>query len=255
VAAVDIGGNAVRGFFLITLLMFVSGQLLAYEMGTFNLETPTSLEKGQGEFKVQHRFRRKLSEQPLGMDQGVNVGISLRYSVMPNFELNASRFWSGKEGILGASYAYSIPKSPLRSQFGAQFFSFEVFDLEENEMRRENGFFGLLSLQSEPLFNRINPVANAGYDSYNKEFGAGLGLNIVILEYLGMLQRMSVVGEYFPTGENSFAFGFRFETYGHHFDFIFSRNSENGVRRLMSGTAEVEGMRFGFNIKRHVQAF
>lgn len=244
-----------RGLFLIILLMLVSGQLLAYEMGTFNLESPTSLEKGQGEFKVQHRFRGKISEQPLGMDQGVNVGISLRYSLMPNFELNASRFWNVKEGILGASYAYSIPKSPLRSQFGAQFFSFEVFDLEENEMKRKNGFFGLLSLQSEPLFNRINPVANAGYDSYNKEFGLGLGLNIVILEYLGMLQRMSVVGEYFPTGENSFAFGFRFETYGHHFDLIVSRNPENGVRRLMSGTAEAEGLHFGFNIKRHIQAF
>ncbi len=241
-----------RRLFLIVLLMLASVQLLAYEMGTFNLEAPTSLEKGQGEFKVQHRFRGKISEQPLGMDQGVNVGISLRYSVLANFELNASRFWSGKEGILGASYAYSIPKSPLRSQFEAQFFSFEEFDLKENEMKRKNGFFGLLSLQSEPLFNRINPVINAGYDSYNEEFGAGFGLNVVILEYLGMLQRISVVGEYFPTGENSFAFGFRFETYGHHFDFIFSRNSENGVRRLMSGIAEAEGMRFGFNIKRHI---
>jgi hypothetical protein len=70
-----------------------------------------------------------------------------------------------------------------------------------------------------------------------------------------MLQRMSVVEEYFPTGENSFAFGFRFETYSHHFDFVFSRNPENGVRRLMSSTSEVEGLHFGFNIKRHIQAF
>lgn len=245
----------------IMLLMLIPGMLAAYEMGTFNLKNPSYLETGQGEFKVQHRFRGKINDEPFdtffGMDQGVNIGIGLRYSVLSGLELNASRFWNRKEGIIGASYAYPIPATPLRSQLDIQFFRFEEFSLQKGALGKEDGVFVLFSLQSEPLFNRISPLVNIGYDSHTEEFGAGLGLGIVIIEYLGILQRLSAVGEYFPTtgedkDENSFAFGFRIETYDHHFDLILSRNSENGVRRLMAGTIKAEGVRFGFNIKRRI---
>jgi hypothetical protein len=244
---------------LLGLFILVPKTVIAYERGTFNLESPTNLEKGQGEIKIRHRFYGEVSEEPFdtffGMDLGANVGISLRYTVWSGLGLNISRVWNRKEGTFGASYAYSVPGTPLRSQIHAQVFSYEEFDFEKNAEERQNGIFSLLSLQSKPAFNRVTPAVNVGYDSDNQEFGAGLGLSIVVFEYLGLIQRINAIGEYFPTrseseNERSFAFGLRIETYGHHFDLILHNNSENGVRRLMSGAITDGGLRFGFNIKR-----
>ena len=142
-----------------------------------------------------------------------------------------------------------------RSQINIQFFNYKEFNFEKNEEESKNGAFSLFSLRSEPAFDRIVPVVNIGYDGDNKKFGAGLGLDITVLQHTGIIQQVSAIGEYFPTkseseNENSFDFGIRIKTYSHHFDFILSRNSEIGVRRLMSGTIAAEGLRFGFNIKR-----
>jgi hypothetical protein len=249
-----------RRIILIVLFVIVPQTLPAYESGMLNLKTPTGLERGKGEFKVQHRFKGKVSEEPFdnffGMDlAGVNVGIGLRYTVWSELELNASRIWDGKEYTVGVGYAYSFPKTPLRGQVDGQFFSYEEFSLEKGSEERESSFFGLLSLQSEPAFGRVTPVVNIGYDIHNEEFGAGLGLGIAAFENLGIVRKLSVIGEYFPTtggteSEKSFAFGLRVETYGHHFDLILHNNWGMGVRRLMSGTTITEGLHFGFNIKR-----
>ena len=248
-----------RKVFSIVCLLLIPQILAAYETGMLNLETPGALEKGQGEFKIQHRFYGKASEEPLdtffGMDLGANIGLSLRYTLWSKLELRAARFRSAKEGILGASYSYPVPKSPLQSQVYVEFFSYEEFNFETSSDERKNSVFGLLSLQSEPVFGRIIPTVNAGYDADGENFGAGLGLAIIAFEELGLVRRITLMGEYYPTRgeedhERSFAFGIRFQTYGHHFDLILSNNSELGVRHLMSGAVKTEGLRFGFNIKR-----
>jgi len=244
---------------LIILLMLMPGILRAYEPGTFNLTSPTNLEKGQGEFKIQHRFYGEVGDETLdtffGMDIGANVGIGLRYAVLPGLDLNVARFRNRKEGVLGASYAYSPSGIPLRGQVDIQYFRYEEFDFGTNSEEKRKGVFGLFSLRAEPILNRITPVVNMGYDGYNEEFGAGLGLAVTVLENLGTIQKIIAVGEYFPTTsedekEQSLAFGVRIETYGHHFDLILHNNSELGARHLMSGTITTEGLRFGFNIKR-----
>lgn len=246
-----------KKIFLIFLVMLMPNDLLAYELGTFNLKAPTELQKGSIELKFQHRFRGKISEEPLntffGMDYaGANIGIDLRYSVLPKFDLNVSRVWDGKEYTAGASYAYSLTKVPFSIQLGGEFFSYAEFNLEKN--KRKNGVFGLFSFRGGPIL-RVAPVVNVGYNSDNKEPGVGFGIAITALETLGIVQRLSAIGEYFPTtaeseNKKSFAFGLRIETYSHHFDFILSNNSQIGVRHLMAGTLEDKGLRFGFNIKR-----
>lgn len=164
-----------KRLFLITVLfiLFTSRMILAYEQGMLNLKTPTNLGKGQKEFKISHRFKGKISEEPFdtffGMDQGVNVSISFRYTVWSELELKVSRIWDGKEYTTGASYAYSLPEIPIRSQIDLQFFSYREYSIEEDQFERKGGVFGLFSLQSESILKRITPVVNLGYDAYNQE--------------------------------------------------------------------------------------
>lgn len=246
--------------FVVFLFIFVPKILLAYETDMLNLKTPTGLEKGKGEFKIQHRFKGKVSEEPidtfLGMDRGVAVGIGFRYVVWSKLELNALRIWDGKEYTAGVSYTYSLPQVPVDSRIDIQFFSYEEFNLEEEAFERKNNLFGLLSLQGEPILKRIKPVVDVGYDGEENNFGAGLGISVLVLEKKGLLQKIRVLGEYFPTAyddqKRCFTFGVRLQTFGHNFDFIFGNNSEIGMRRLMSGTGTEDGIYFGFNIKRRL---
>lgn len=96
---------------------------------------------------------------------------------------------------------------------------------------------------------------NLAYDSKEEELGAGFGLAVDVFENTGILQKVSVIGEYFPTtskskNDKAFAFGIRIETYGHHFDLILGNSSELSERRLMTGTAADIDLSFGFNIRR-----
>jgi hypothetical protein len=252
---------AMKSIIIYVLILFVPGSLFAYELGTFNLTSPTSLEKGQGEIKIRHRFYGEVDEEPLdtflGMDIGANVGIGIRYQVLPKAEFNISRYRNQKELTFGVSYALIFSDVPIQSQIDVQYFRYKEFNFVTNSEENQNGVFGLLSLRTDPILNRFTTVVNLGYNSDNEEFGAGIGLAFMVLEYMGLLQRLSIVGEYYPITEESledrsFAFGIRVETYGHHFDFILHNNSEIGVKRLMAGTLPETNLRFGFNIKRRI---
>jgi len=248
--------KAILVFLAIT---FISGIALAYdEPSMLNIKNPTGLKQGQMEVKIQHRFYGKINEKPLdnffGLDIGANVGLGIRYVVLPKLEINSSYTRDGKEYAIGASYAYFPSKLPIRSQIDAQFFSYKEYDIETESEKRKNNVFGLLSLQTAPILKRIIPTVNVGYDGYVKKLGAGLGLYVIAFNNSGIVQKIVFLGEYFPTKEsgykNCYGFGFRIETYGHHFDFLVGNNSEIGLRHLMIGTKSDRGLYFGFNIKR-----
>lgn len=251
-----IKGNKIAVFVFIFLL--ISGILMAYEHGTFNLINPTSIEKGKSELIFQHRFKGNINEEPLGtffgMDSGVNISLGFRYVILPKLELNAKRIWENKEYELGVGYSYTIPQTPVSARGDVGFFSYEKPILEEPYYQRENGGFGTVSLIGEPFY-RVTPVANVGYDSDNKEISIGLGLSIRILENIGILRNLSAVGEYYPLSKDdehkkSLACGIKIETFKHQFDLILSNNSKIGVRNIMSGATGEDGLKFGFNIKR-----
>lgn len=246
---------------LIFILLLVPGILIAYEPGSFNLINPTGLEKGKMELIFQHRFKGEVGEDPIntffGMDYaGANIGLGFRYVILPKLELNAKRIWNGKEYILDIGYSYAIPQTPISARMDMGFFSYEEFALEEGEFKkiRTNGGFGVISLISEPFY-RVTPVLNIGYDSDNKKIGVGVGLAVKILENMGILRQLKVLVEYYPLSKedeykNSLALGIRAETFKHHFDLILSNNSRIGIKNLMSGSQEEDGLKFGFNIKR-----
>jgi len=100
--------KAILVFLAIT---FIPGILLAYdEPDMLNIKTPTGLKQGQMEVKIQHRFYGKINEKPLdnffGLDIGANIGLGIRYVVLPKLEINGSYTRDGKEYTIGASYTY-----------------------------------------------------------------------------------------------------------------------------------------------------
>lgn len=234
--------------------------LLAYELGMLNLKGPADLESRQGEIRIQHRFSGDVTDDPLdnlfGADLGANVGLGLRYAVS-GFELSATRLRNMREYILTIGYGHAFPGVPLRGQTDVHFFRYDDFGLGMGGVDRESGVFGLLSLQTEPLHNKLTLAVNLGYDGKEEEFGAGFGFAITILERTGTLQKVSAVGEYFPTtnkdyNDQSFAFGLRLQTYDHDFDFVLGNNSNIGARHLMAGAMDRADVRLGFNIKRRI---
>lgn len=243
-------------FFIIILLE----NIIAYEeQSAFNMKSPTGIEPGQSELKIQHRFYGKINEEPLktlfGMYTGANVGLGIRYVVLSGLEIDADYTNYNKESTFGASYTYLFPLIMLRSQVGFSYYGYETYNLDVNQDERVNNIFTFLSLQSEPMLKRFLPILNISYDLGEQYLGLGFGANFIILERVGTLRKMILIGEYFPSkkdngNKNCYSFGLRLETYGHHFDFLLGNSSEIGIRRLMLGTTRQEGLYFGFNIKR-----
>lgn len=240
------------------LIILAAHKLFSFEPDMLNLKVPSTLENTESVFIIRHRFYGKITEEPFntffGLDLGANIGLGIRYAILPKLEVNVSYTRIQKEYIIGASYAYYFPQVFMKTQIDIQFFTYEIQGIEE---RRRNFFYGL-SLQSEPILNTITPVANIGYDGYNERFGFGIGVDIGFDISLRPIRKMSIIGEYFPVvqrdiiingSENSFAAGLKFETYGHHFILLVGNNSQIGTRRLMLG-AETNDLFFGFNIHR-----
>jgi hypothetical protein len=242
---------------VITILL-IAQNLFSIEPGMLNMHVPSHLKNTESVFMIHHRFYGKITEDPLrtffGMDVGANIGIGLRYALLPRLELKTSYTRYQKEYTIGTSYAHYFPALSLRSQIGLQFFSYELSGIED---RRQNIFFDI-SLQSERIFKKLIPVVNIGFDAYNERIGFGAGGELDFDTNIGPVKKTSILGEYFPVTErdttitgshNSFAVGLKLETYGHHFVLLVGNNSQIGTRRLMLG-ADNNDLFFGFNVHR-----
>ncbi|MCX5868381.1 MAG: DUF5777 family beta-barrel protein [Proteobacteria bacterium] len=237
----------------IAFLIFLLPQSLpAFEQAMLSMKVPTNLEVKDGEFRILHRFigvfHDNTFKTAMGMTEGANVNFGIRYHIWSKLEANLSYLTRTKEIIAGASYAYLLPQAYLRSQLDAQFFTYDPGTGD-----RRNSYFGLLSLQSEPIFKRVAPVINLGYDGDNHRFGLGLGVSIILIK------KFELIGEYYPVKrdepglgpKNSFAFGFKDNTAGHHFMLLFTNTWASEPRRMMLGTrARGSDLYFGFNIER-----
>ena len=242
----------------VALLIFLMPQSLpAFEQSMLSLKVPTNLQVKDGEFRILHRFigvfHDRTFDTAMGMTEGAHVNLGIRYHIWSKLEANISYLTREKEIIAGAGYAYLLPQAYLRSQLDAQFFSYDP-----GTGNRQNNFFGLFSLQSEPIFKRVAPVLNLGYDGDNHRFGLGLGVSIILIK------KFELIGEYYPVyrddsnpnvkTKNAFAFGFKDNTAGHHFMLLFTNSWASEPRHMMLGTGtriqSGTDLYFGFNIER-----
>jgi len=248
---------------IISIMFFLPCPLLAYDDSSgMNLKGATTLKTGQLEFRIDHRFYGKINEKPgdtfFGLYSGANVGLGLRYLLWSTLEVNTSFIRYENENTAGVSYAILVPEMMLRSQIDARVFSYKKYNTDTRKEERITNGFGLISLQTDPMLDAIIPTVNVGYDAENRKAGVGIGLAVIVLKDMGIIRKLVLLGEYYPTklenSDNCYDFGVRLETYGHNFDFILSNNSSIGVRRLMLGNPKIAGVNsglyFGFNIKR-----
>jgi hypothetical protein len=241
---------------ILAVVILASSQLFAFESSMLNLKVPSNLDGKSLLLEVQHRFKGVLTEDPLdnlfGLDSGANVSFGLRYAIIPRLELNAAYTTYEGEYRVGASYAHHQPEIFLMVQADAQYFNFE------RSGERNGNFFYSIAAQSYPIAEIFAPVVNFAYDSYHERFGIGVGLQAGFDWWLGPIERISLIGEYYPvldeedaiTGpENYFAAGVRVDTDGHRFMLQVGNGWNIGSRRLMLGTG-TNDIYVGFNIQR-----
>jgi len=238
---------------IILLSIIICSLALALENTALNMRVPSGLEQKQLYFEIQHRIKGKIKSGSIGLGNGADVAVGLRYCVLKNIDINTSWIRDRKEYLIGASYKYYISKAMLKSQIDVQFFSYEKLPLP----RRQN-FFYLFSLQADPLGGKFSPLVNFGYDGYNQKFGLGLGGDLAFNFSFGPIESIGLIGEYYPVldrdsisngPKNTFAAGLKLNTYLHQFIFLAGNNYDIGPRRLMLGALNND-FHFGFVVNR-----
>jgi hypothetical protein len=251
-------------FFVIMMSSITTEKVFGFEQDMPNLTVPSNLEPLDLLVGIRHQFYGPVNQDQedtaLGMDLGANVTLGFRFIMYSTLEVNASRTGLRKEKNAGLSYSLEIPVIYTAIQAGINYFSF--LHLENPEQNR-NGFFGYMAIETKPVFDRIKPVLNFGYDNLNERYGMGAGLSITVLKDFIYLQ-----GEIFPYVHKKeieeydlifeerglprgpvYCTGIMIQTYGHHFKIYISNTYETGNRRLMMGTA-LNKLFLGFVIQR-----
>ena len=248
---------------LILIIAGFSTCLAAYERSSMpNLMTPSGLEARQIMTSVYHRFLGPLDKEPLenflGMDQGVNeVVLGLRCNLGKGLELKAFRRMEfPRDFTLGLSYGRAVPGLPLKAQLDFQTVSI-LKRFTSND--RNSDWFGLFSVQTNPLLRRLITVVNIGYDHRNEYTGAGIGLSLEVFKWLRLQSEYGLTSDDNEGPVNkSISFSIKLLTYGHQF-FLIAGNNQNagplamlrGARPVMVNGRESNKLYFGFNILRY----
>ena len=242
---------------LLILVAILSQSLMAFEAGQLSLDTPNVLKKNEGSFVMRHRFYGEIddAEKFLGTDDGGNMHFVLKYALADNLLLGVDHTRDENAYGIGVEYAHDFDwiKAGVRvNGFRLNKASFD--DTQKSYM--VNG-----SLQTPNYFDHLNFTANVGYDAYYEHqiFGLGADLNVNnFMPFLTFTEQVSLLAEYYPqidkvdgvSGKNdAYAYGIKFQTYGHHFE-ILATNASNMDARTMSLGTDSDDVHFGFNISR-----
>ena len=88
---------------ILSSLLFMSEQSVAFEAGQLSLDTPNVLKKSEGSFGIRHRFfgEAKDFDKFLGSDDGGNMHFLLKYAVIDNLLIGVDHTRSQNEyGLL-----------------------------------------------------------------------------------------------------------------------------------------------------------
>jgi len=240
---------------LLSLAIFSEG-LMAFEAGQLSLDTPNVLKKGEGSFGIRHRFFGEIDDfdKFLGTDDGGNMHFVLKYAVLDNLVLGVDHTRNESAYGIGLEYAHDFEwiKAGVRVN---------GFRLNKGLDEYDNSYQGILSLQTPNYFDHLNFTANLGYDAYYKHQIVGIGADLNadnFISFLTFTEKLSLLVEYYPQVDkiegiskeyDSYAFGIKYQTYGHHFE-IMATNSTNMDPRTMSLGTNSDKLHLGFNINR-----
>jgi len=244
---------------ILAALIFLPLLVCAFEASSFNLKVPSNLDEGQKTVSINHRFYGDISDKPLdnffGMDAGANVQVNFRMHLPYNSDLSMDYTRKLKEKRIGISKTFIFDEFPINSALDISYHSFKLISQEEES---RNNFVYSVAFQNDPIWERVILTLNLGYDGYFERavFGLGFAAEIreklfFIAEYFPVLDRDDASGKLaqYIGKEDSFAFGIKLDTYGHHFKFQLSNSTEFGLRRNSLGSP-VDYLMFGFNLER-----
>ncbi len=240
---------------LLSLAIFSEG-LMAFEAGQLSLDTPNVLKKNEGSFGIRHRFFGEIDDfdKFFGTDDGGNMHFILKYAFLDNLVLGVDHTRDESAYGIGLEYSHDFEwiKAGVRVN---------GFRLNKGLDEYDNSYQGILSLQTPNYFDHLNFTANIGYDAYYEHqivgFGADLNADNFI-PFLTFTEKLSLLVEYYPQVDkienvskeyDAYAFGIKYQTYGHHFE-ILATNSINMDPRTMSLGTDSDKLHLGFNINR-----
>jgi len=239
-------------------ILLMSQSLMAFEAGQLSLDTPNVLEKGEGSFNIRHRFYGEIddSEKFFGTDDGGNMYFALKYALADNLLVGVDHTRDENAYGVGLEYAYGIADYKIGARANG-FRLNRVGDAEPNPYSYMiNG-----SVQTPNYFDHLILTANVGYDGFYEHQILGFGADVNVnnfMPFLTFTEKVSLLAEYYPqvdkidgiSGKNdAYAYGIKFQTYGHHFELL-ATNSTNMDARTMSLGTNSDTLHFGFNISR-----
>ncbi|NCQ17954.1 MAG: hypothetical protein GW805_06470 [Ignavibacteria bacterium] len=233
---------------------------------SINLPTAETLQKGDFEFEISHRFLPSIkdgSKNLYGFDGPVNMRLALGYAVTDdlvltlgrsnvddNFDLRGKyRLLQFKETFLpllvGVQFGIAKNTQPIRqiasSGRAYQYFGQIIF----NTMIDKKLGIGLVPSY---LYN-----SNIYRADVQNSFTLGMNLQYYISNMVSVLAEFNPTVNGYLNRFNSAAFGFELETGGHFFKIILTNNAKLNPAQFLSGADKDFGngeWRLGFNITR-----
>jgi len=237
---------------------------LFHSTDVVNLPTAETLQKGDFNFEISHRFNTAISEgigELYGFDGSVSMRLALGYAISDNFLFTLGR--SNRDGNIDFRLKYK--SFQIRNDTFPTLVSFRVGGAYNGKARNiDNGdkyqFYGQLIVNT--LYNKklgIGIVPSYLYNSHiycldtQDTFTFGLYAQYYVSD------RWNVFLEFNPTvtgwrdQHNSMAFGVELETGGHFFKILLGNNTKLNPSQYLAGAIHEinsDDWHLGFNITR-----
>jgi hypothetical protein len=239
---------------------------LFHSTGALNLPTAETLQKGDFQFEIDHRFNTPVSSgwgELWGFDGGVTMRIALGYAISNKIFVNLGR--SNREGNIDLTFKYKAVQihhdlfPTLLSINAAGVYNGKPVNELASNSRKYQFYVSLIAntLYSKKLGVGIVPSYLYNSHIYCKEIQYSLTLGAYIQYYI--MEFWSLVVEVNPTlkgwrkTHNSFAFGLEIETGGHFFKFLVGNNTTINLSQYFAGAEnsfKSGDWHLGFNITR-----
>lgn len=236
---------------------------LFHSTQSINLPTAETLQKGDFQFEISHRFIPTIksgSKEFWGFDGPANIRLALGYAITDNTLLNLGRSnLDNNFDLTLKQWLFQIDSKTLPITAAAILggaYNSDIPNVDDNLFQ----FFGQLAINT--MFAKtigIGVVPSYLYNSHIQcediQYSFTLGTNI---QYY-ISDMYSIIVEWNPTVTgwrkdfNPVALGFEIETGGHFFKIILTNSSDLNAAQFLSGadkSFDSGEWRFGFNITR-----
>ena len=212
-------------------------------------------------FRVTHRFTRALGDGDFGdlasdffgFDSGAQIGLELRYGLMPGTQIGVHRTSDrttqifGQHNFLNERDGNAVGLDAIATVEGGNNLHGRYQSALGGVVSRNVG--KLAALYAEPMWViNSNPAANAGSDNNTLMVGLGTRVRIRPSTYLVAEITPRLAG--YDPGVSQVSFGLEARAGGHSFQLNISNGFGTTLGQIAGGTSSYDRWYIGFNIAR-----